>query len=331
MTLVLLLLTPILVLGIVALFGFVGCYTPVSVNFPVIDSLNPVSGPSKGGTLVTVKGENFESDTTINFDTTPATSVTVLDQNTLTAITPAHAPGTVDVTTLTGGRFEDTAHQAFTYFGVTQLVTVPSQVGAGATQVSVTLTDPTSDSPNPDKLVVVAMEWDGPGNVALSGATFQQRESDVLTPQKVAIFYATQVALPATVVATLSAPTTTAANLFASAYAGAAAGDPSPFTATQGVGTDATLPLQTSSASPSDLVYSFVVARGPGSALAGTLSPGTAPAFTAEAGQGSPLMVQDYLLDDPDIAAGQISVTATNTSGQANSKWYIFGMRIPHA
>lgn len=63
----------------------------------------PISGPSTGGTAVTITGQNFHynSDGTLPqvfFGDLAATSVVVVDQFTITAVTPASlAAGTVDI------------------------------------------------------------------------------------------------------------------------------------------------------------------------------------------------------------------------------------------
>ena len=165
------------------------------------------------------------------------------------------------------------------------------------------------------QLIVVTVEWGGNATVTLSGSTFTQMETDSLNPQMVATFFANNVSGPITVTATLSAPTTKEANLLVSAY-NVVSGDPDAAGSAHGSG---------------DLVYSVVVARSGGAVLSGALVPGSAPSFMAEAGQGSYHLVQDYLLESADVAAGQINITATNTTGTPTSLWYVFAMRIPHA
>jgi hypothetical protein len=97
-----------------------------------------------------------------------------------------------------------------------------------------------------------------------------------------------------------------------------------------GNGAAATLPFQTSAASPGDLVYSAVFARNVFDQIAGSLLPGSTPTFTPRAGQGSDHLVQDFVIQAADVAAGNINVTATNTAANAGS-WYVFAMRIAHA
>lgn len=178
------------------------------------------------------------------------------------------------------------------------------------------------------QLIVVTVEWGGNATVTLSGSTFTQIEIDNLNPQMVATFFANNVTGAIAVTATLSAPTTTEANLLVSAY-NVVGGDPDAAGSAHGSGTDAVLPMQTSGLSAGDLVYSVAIARSSGAVLSGALVPGLTPSFTAEGGQGSYHLVQDYVLEDADVAAGQINVTATNTTGTPASLWYLFAMRIP--
>ena len=60
-------------------------------------SVSPSSGPSSGGTGVTLTGSALVGATAVTFGGNPATSFNVVDSNTVTAVTPAHAPGPVDV------------------------------------------------------------------------------------------------------------------------------------------------------------------------------------------------------------------------------------------
>lgn len=61
-------------------------------------SVTPDSGPLSGNTLVTLVGTGFNSTTQVTFDTLLATEVeAALDGLSLTARTPAHGLGTVDV------------------------------------------------------------------------------------------------------------------------------------------------------------------------------------------------------------------------------------------
>jgi phosphatidylserine/phosphatidylglycerophosphate/cardiolipin synthase-like enzyme len=79
---------------------------------PTLTGINPNAGPSAGGTNVTLTGTNFVNGATVKIGGASATNVVVSNATTITATTPAHAAGAVDVVvtnpdnqsgTLTGG------------------------------------------------------------------------------------------------------------------------------------------------------------------------------------------------------------------------------------
>ena len=81
-----------------------------------IISIFPDRGSVNGGELVIINGTNFTPDIVVLFGGIPASSINLVDANTIEAITPAHAPGFVDVTvqnsigaaTLTNGYLYET-------------------------------------------------------------------------------------------------------------------------------------------------------------------------------------------------------------------------------
>ncbi len=81
---------------------------------PLITSISPATGPSSGGTAVTIHGTNFSAACTVSFGTHPAASTELVDGSTLTAITPPHEPGATSVTVSCGG-VTATATDAFTF------------------------------------------------------------------------------------------------------------------------------------------------------------------------------------------------------------------------
>ena len=78
-----------------------GLYTYVAP--PTVTAIAPTSGPTQGGTAVTITGTNFTGATAVTFGGTAATGVTVVNATTITAVTPAHAAGVVDVAVTTPG------------------------------------------------------------------------------------------------------------------------------------------------------------------------------------------------------------------------------------
>lgn len=91
-----------------------------ALSLPSITSLTPATGPAAGGTLVIIRGDNFKdrNGTTVvvgaasvTFGGTNATSYNVLDRQTIAAVAPAHAAGSVQtiVTNTTGASPNTTA------------------------------------------------------------------------------------------------------------------------------------------------------------------------------------------------------------------------------
>jgi len=85
-------------------------YSDSTIGFRVarsaltLDSVAPASGPSAGGTLITLTGTNLLGATSVTVGGVAATSVTVVSSSTVTAVTPAGTVGaaTVAVTTPSG-------------------------------------------------------------------------------------------------------------------------------------------------------------------------------------------------------------------------------------
>jgi alpha-tubulin suppressor-like RCC1 family protein len=70
---------------------------------PTVKKVAPKKGHSIGGTTVTIVGTNLGGATAVSFGTTKATSFKVSSPSSITAVSPAHAKGTVDVTATTPG------------------------------------------------------------------------------------------------------------------------------------------------------------------------------------------------------------------------------------
>ena len=63
-----------------------------------ITGVLPISGPSSGGTDITITGTNFEAPATVTIGGEPATNVVVVSDTQITATTPAGFPGPAVVT-----------------------------------------------------------------------------------------------------------------------------------------------------------------------------------------------------------------------------------------
>jgi choice-of-anchor C domain-containing protein len=80
---------------------------------PAVTGLSPSSGPTAGGTTVTISGSGFTGATAVGFGGVPATSFTVVSDTEIQATAPAEAAGTVNVSVITpaGGSAQVTADQ----------------------------------------------------------------------------------------------------------------------------------------------------------------------------------------------------------------------------
>ena len=93
-------------------------YQSAVPNPPTVTAVSPSSGPSAGGTQVTVSGTGFAAGATVKFGSASATGVTVASATSLTATAPA-GTGTQDITvTDTAGTSAVTAADRFTYQSV---------------------------------------------------------------------------------------------------------------------------------------------------------------------------------------------------------------------
>lgn len=89
--------------------------------------VSPFSGAASGGTGVTLTGVGLTGATGVTFGGTPATSVNVVNSTTVTAVTPAHTAGAVNVVITTpSGSATDTN-------GYTYLTTTVGQSAYGGT------------------------------------------------------------------------------------------------------------------------------------------------------------------------------------------------------
>ena len=82
---------------------------------PVINSIAPTSGPNSGGTTISVAGGNFQTGATVTVGGVPATGVNVTSSSNLTAVSPAHAAGAVDVVVSNPDGQTATLAGSFTY------------------------------------------------------------------------------------------------------------------------------------------------------------------------------------------------------------------------
>jgi hypothetical protein len=115
---------------------------------PTVTSVSPNTGPTSGGTPVTITGTNFQSGATVTFGTLPAVNVVVVSSTSITANTPfgpVSSPLAVDVSVTNPDSTKGTATAAFTYtvpalavISITPNTALPTgAAGAAATAVTI--------------------------------------------------------------------------------------------------------------------------------------------------------------------------------------------------
>ncbi|HEX2059351.1 MAG TPA: IPT/TIG domain-containing protein, partial [Thermoanaerobaculia bacterium] len=106
-----------------------------------IHGITPPSGPTSGGTKITLTGAGFREGCVLLLGGASATWVTLVDAQTLTAITPSHAAGPVNAVLRCGAESTFQTAPAFTYIEtipVAQAIAPASGTSAGGTHVRVT-------------------------------------------------------------------------------------------------------------------------------------------------------------------------------------------------
>jgi large repetitive protein len=82
---------------------------------PTVGGVVPIAGGSLGGTSITISGTGFLAGATARIGGTPATSVVVVNATTITAVTPPHTAGLVDVVVTNIDTQSGTLPGSFTY------------------------------------------------------------------------------------------------------------------------------------------------------------------------------------------------------------------------
>jgi hypothetical protein len=89
---------------------------PGAAPLPAIKKLSPKKGPPTGETTVNITGSGFTGATSVMFGSVPAMGFTVNSDTSITAVSPAEAAMTVDVTvTGPGGTSEVSRHDHFKF------------------------------------------------------------------------------------------------------------------------------------------------------------------------------------------------------------------------
>jgi hypothetical protein len=143
------------------------------VPSPSVTSISPNSGPTAGGTPVTITGNNFIRATAVQFGGTAATSFTVNSATSIAATAPAGS-GTVDVTvTNSSGTSATSAVDQFTYGMVATTTALSSSKNPSSFGQSVTFTAKvTGFSPTGTVTFFDSGMQIGAGTLAAGTATF---------------------------------------------------------------------------------------------------------------------------------------------------------------
>jgi IPT/TIG domain-containing protein len=217
------LLTPIFVLGIIALLGFVGCDTIFGIHstglLPQISNIEPDSGPSVGGTPVKIFGSGFTGDNGATFGGVSGTNLKAVSDTEFDATTPPHAPGPVDVVLTENGSPLSSSY-TFTYYAIGFVQANGNEQNSNG-PISVTLQNPTTKG----NLLIVAVSYVG-GSVTVSdnlGDTFTPAGTGPWLRQS-ALFYAPAIhGGNVTITATLGNGATGPTSICVSEYSGASA------------------------------------------------------------------------------------------------------------
>ncbi len=97
---------------------------------PVVEGLSVLSGPTGGGSAISIFGRNFSGaggHLSVNFGGTAATAFTVVSDSRIDATVPAHAPGTVNVHVVSGETKPDSNNNPIFFGYGGSLATAASQ------------------------------------------------------------------------------------------------------------------------------------------------------------------------------------------------------------
>jgi hypothetical protein len=106
---------------------------------PSVAQVSPGTGPTSGGQMITIMGSSFLPTTTVDFGGAAPTNLTYVDANTLTATTPPHAAGPVDVTVTNPGNLTGSLTMAYTYIAPISIASIDPTTGPADGGTAVTL------------------------------------------------------------------------------------------------------------------------------------------------------------------------------------------------
>jgi hypothetical protein len=120
--------------------GLAGSSSSNAAGPPSISTISPANGGTAGGTAVTISGNNLQSGAAVSFGGVAASSVKMVNSSQMTAVTPAHAAGSVDVTVTNPDGKSATLSSGFGYGNAPSISGVSPNSGpnTGGTTVNIT-------------------------------------------------------------------------------------------------------------------------------------------------------------------------------------------------
>ncbi len=107
---------------------------------PTITSASPATGPSAGGTTITLTGTGFTGGSTVLFGNAASPTITYLGSSQLFVVTPANNPGAATITVINSSGGAGTLPGGFTYEGASGLTVASVTPSAGPPAGGATVT-----------------------------------------------------------------------------------------------------------------------------------------------------------------------------------------------
>ena len=104
-----------------------------------VTSISPTGGSIAGGTNVTITGTGFENGADVTFDGSAASNENVVNLSTITATTPSHVAGTVDVVVTNSDEESATLSSAYTFALAPAITGISPDSGPAAGGTAVTI------------------------------------------------------------------------------------------------------------------------------------------------------------------------------------------------
>jgi hypothetical protein len=135
-------------------------FSPTVNGAPIVSGVSPNSGPTSGGTAVTITGSGFAPGATVRFGSAAATQVTVASSTKITATSPAGTAGPVPVTVTNANGQTGSLAGCFNYSS-SDGTALPAfvQVATATPESATTVTVPFTSAETAGDLNVVVVGW----------------------------------------------------------------------------------------------------------------------------------------------------------------------------